>query len=113
MAEPLPAVLDELVGRTAPPRRNGEIVFDAPWESRLFGLTMTLLRTGRFEWIEFQLGLVREVAKWDADPEHGSYWGCWQRAFEALLEEKGLCRGAELEERAEALAARPRGHDHR
>lgn len=112
MAEPLPAVLRELVGRAAPPRRNGELAFEAPWESRLFGLTMTLLRAGRFEWTEFQRGLIREIAAWDARPESGSYWGCWERAFEALLEEKGLCRTGELAGRAAALATRPPGHDH-
>ena len=29
-------------GPAAPPRRNGELVFAAPWERRLFGVTMAL-----------------------------------------------------------------------
>ena len=35
-------------GPAAPPRRNGELAFEAPWESRLFGVTMALVRSGVF-----------------------------------------------------------------
>ena len=38
---------DETPG--APPRSNGELVFAAPWESRLFGMTLALHEAGRFE----------------------------------------------------------------
>ena len=42
----LPVRLDE-DGAAAPPRENGELAFSAPWEGRLFGLTMTLVEAGR------------------------------------------------------------------
>lgn len=111
MAEP---ALD-LAGPAAPPRRNGELVFEAPWESRLFGLTLALCEAGLFEWEEFRRLLIEEIGAFDAAgaaPESWSYYARWAAAFERLLAAKGLCAPAELEARARALAARPAGHDH-
>ena len=34
----------DLEGPVSPPRDNGEIVFAAPWERRLFGVTVALCR---------------------------------------------------------------------
>jgi nitrile hydratase accessory protein len=102
----------DLDGPGAPPRKNGELVFASPWESRLFGLTMTLHGAGLFLWEEFRTRLIAEVRVADADPEHYSYWRCWQRAFESLLDVKGLCAPGDLAARTHSLAARPPGHDH-
>ena len=115
MAEPSEPTLD-LAGPGAPPRRNGELVFEAPWESRLFGVTLALCQAGRFEWEEFRRLLIAEIAAWDAaghPPETWSYYRCWQSAFERVLASKGLCPPSELDARARALAARAPGHDHR
>ena len=111
MAEPQ---LD-LAGPAAPPRQNGELVFAAPWESRLFGLTLALCQTGVFEWEEFRRLLIEEIGGFDrsgAPPETYRYYACWQRALERLLASQGVCAEAELDSRARALAARPPGHDH-
>jgi nitrile hydratase accessory protein len=109
-------VLDlDLAGPAAPPRRNGELAFAAPWESRLFGLTLALCEAGHFEWEEFRRLLIEEIGAFDAAaraPETWSYYACWQAAFERLLAAKGVCAPAELEARARSLAARPPGHDH-
>ena len=43
------SVLD-VEGPAAPTRRNGELVFDAPWQSRLFGVTMALRERDLFAW---------------------------------------------------------------
>lgn len=102
-------------GAAAPPRRNGELVFEAPWESRVFGLTLSLHRAGLFQWEEFRRRLIEEIRAWEASgrPEtEWSYWSCWQNAFEGLLEAKGLCDATELRRRADSLASRPPGHDH-
>jgi len=100
----------------APPRQNGELVFAAPWESRLFGLTMALHRAGRFEWEEFRRLLIDEIQSWQrAHPsgEAWSYYERWQVAFERLLATKDLCGEPELTARQAQLTNRPRGHDHR
>jgi nitrile hydratase accessory protein len=105
----------ELDGAAAPPRRNGELVFETPWESRLFGLTLALCEARAFEWEEFRRLLIEEIGRGDV-PGRGagpwSYYARWEAAFERLLAAKGLCAGAELEARVHALAARPAGHDH-
>jgi nitrile hydratase accessory protein len=105
----------DLAGPAAPPRRNGELVFEAPWESRLFGVTLALCEAGRFEWEEFRRLLIEEIRAFEAGgqpPEAWSYYACWQAAFERLLAAKGLCGASELATRTRELAARPPGHDH-
>jgi nitrile hydratase accessory protein len=107
-------VLD-VAGPAAPPRRNGELVFRAPWESRLFGVTISLHRAGLFAWDEFRRMLIDEIAAWEGAGHHESEWSYyerWQAALERLLAVKGLCSGAELEGRIDQLANRPPGHDH-
>jgi nitrile hydratase accessory protein len=118
----------DVEGPAAPPRQNGELTFRAPWESRIFGITMALFKRGAFEWDEFRDFLIDEIARSDraerqhrAEPEisqeQGSeeasnYYVCWQSAFERLLARKGLCGSAELNDRCTVFAARPAGHDH-
>lgn len=107
-------------GPAAPPRANGELVFTAPWQSRLFGATMRLRESERIDWERFRQGLIAEIAshetELDQDPIRSSddydYWGCWQRALESLLDEVGLVDDHELAARTAELAARPAGHDH-
>ncbi|GED84200.1 hypothetical protein TNCT6_12850 [Streptomyces sp. 6-11-2] len=41
-------------GPAAPRRSNGELVFAEPWESRAFGMAVTLYEAGVFGWTEFQ-----------------------------------------------------------
>ena len=48
-------------GPEAPPRRNGELVFEAPWESRAFGMAVALCEQGLFEWEEFRRCLIAEI----------------------------------------------------
>jgi nitrile hydratase accessory protein len=99
-----------LDGAIAPPRRNGELTFETVWQSRMFGLTMTLYEAGAFAWEEFRDRLIASIAEHQHEPE--AYWDCWLYAFEALLTEKGLCESSALEARVAQLRARPHGHDH-
>jgi nitrile hydratase accessory protein len=106
----------DATGAAAPPRRNGELVFASPWESRLFGLTLSLHRAGLFEWEEFRRRLIEEIGTWDATAGADSVWSYyahWQAALERLLADKRICTPQELAARSAALAARPSGHDHR
>ena len=101
--------LDE-TGPAAPPRKNGELVFAEVWESRVFGLTMALHEAGAFEWEEFRQRLIAEIAA--SEHREWSYYACWLRAFEGLLDAKRLCVQDAVDARARELAARPHGHDH-
>ena len=102
-------------GPGSPPRRNGELVFEAPWEGRAFGIAVALCEQGHFAWQEFRAQLIAEIARWESAHQEGagySYYRCWLAALERLLADKGICPGADLERRARDLAARPAGHDH-
>jgi nitrile hydratase accessory protein len=102
-------------GPAAPPRPNGELLFEAPWEARLFGITMSLFEAGLFEWEEFRQLLIDEIQSREAagHPEtEWHYYERWAAAFERLLAGKSLCAAPELLERTSEFAARPHGHDH-
>lgn len=104
-------------GPAAPPRRNGELAFEAPWESRLFGVTLALVERGAFPWRAFRRRLIDAIARWEerhaGRPEaEYRYWDLWLEALEALLSDTGLCGTDELDARTRLLAARPPGHDH-
>lgn len=111
----LDPVLDA-AGPAALPRHNGELIFAAPWESRVFGIAVALQQQGVFEWPEFQQALIAEIAAWERQhPDRAGwhYYERWQAALETLLAHKGVCDDAELRTRERAFAARPVGHDHR
>ena len=111
-----PAAALDWDGPLSPPRRNGEIVFESLWESRIFGMTMTLYESGAFRWEEFRDRLIDAIAAWERahhpKVEGYRYWDCWLAAFERLVAEKGLCAPDAIETRVAELAARPPGHDH-
>jgi nitrile hydratase accessory protein len=104
---PLDAALD-ISGPTAPPRANGELVFAAPWESRAFGLAVTLAADGRFAWDDFRARLVARIAEAPAAP----YYERWLAALEDVLAAADLVDADDRARRAGALAERAPGHDH-
>ena len=102
----------DLDGPAAPPRRNGELAFAEPWESRVFGLTMALHEAGLFVWDEFRSRLIDEIRRGETTGEALPYWHAWRRAFESMLLATGVFASGDLDARTRALAARPPGHDH-
>jgi nitrile hydratase accessory protein len=114
MARSTNAVID-VDGPAAPPRRNGELVFQAPWESRLFGVTISLNRAGIFAWDEFRSLLIDEIGTWERQGQaqaDWSYYARWAAALERLLASKGIFGGEDLARRVHELELRPAGHDH-
>lgn len=103
-----PGIDADLEGLVSPPRDNGEIVFEAPWERRVFGLTVALCRSGACEWESFRQRLIARIAEDEARP----YWTSWAAAFEDVLAEAANLAPAELDARQQMLLARPPGHDH-
>ena len=115
LEENLPAELD-LDGPSAPPRSNGALVFEEPWESRAFGLAMSLSNEGAFVWEEFRVELIKAVATWEtAHPDHEGYryYERWLEALQAVLANNGVVSAAEADARAHEFLDRPTGHDHR
>jgi nitrile hydratase accessory protein len=117
VSAPGPAAVLDIDGPAAPPRSNGELVFAEPWESRAFGLAMSLHAGGVFEWEEFRRQLIAAVAEAEAGTGAGggepfSYYRCWLAALERVLDAGGVVSTEALRARAEELGARPAGHDH-
>ncbi len=73
------------------PRRNGELVFDAPWESRAFGLAAAYLAASGQDWAAFRAHLKDAVA---ALPDSTPYYEAWVVALDRLLSADGLDRPA-------------------
>ena len=65
------------------PRRNGELAFDAPWQSTVFALAAAVVEhafAGDRE--PFRQQLITAIA---ADPGR-PYWESWTTALEALVQ---------------------------
>lgn len=103
-------------GPAAPPRVNGELVFDAPWQSRAFGIAAALAEQQRLSWSGFQAALINQVATRDssgADTGDPSvYWGCWVDALGVAVGDSAGIGAEAITARANEFAARPAGHDH-
>ncbi len=115
-ADPSSAALAEgLAGEAAPPRRNGELQFAAPWQSRAFGLAVGLHRRGLFEWEEFRRRLIARIGAWDrahAAAEPYEYYAHWLAALQDLLVARGLAEAGAIDALARDFAARPPEADH-
>ncbi|HEY2080904.1 MAG TPA: nitrile hydratase accessory protein [Streptosporangiaceae bacterium] len=105
----------DIDGPAAPPRSNGELVFSEPWESRAFGMAVSLYEAGAFTWTEFQAALIARIGAREArsvQDEPWIYYQLWLAALEDVLVSRCDVATDEVTERAEALAQRPAGHDH-
>lgn len=96
----------------APPMSNGEVVFDAPWQGRVFGMARVMASSGLFDWTEFRACLIDELSGAAGAGETFAYYDHFQRALERLLADKGILPADVVAERARDFAARPAGHDH-
>lgn len=102
------AIDSDLAGAFSPPRDNGEIVFAAPWERRIFGVTVALCRSEACDWESFRERLIARIAEDQTRP----YWASWAAALEDVLADTAALARAQLDARYRALLARPPDHDH-
>ncbi|MDH5738657.1 MAG: nitrile hydratase accessory protein [Gammaproteobacteria bacterium] len=108
----------ELSGKEAPPMANGELIFEAPWESRVFGMARLLCEKGYYQWDDFRACLINEIEHWEAGQIRSAaevdypYYVLFHKALEKLLSARNICQLDELLARSEALMQRPHGHDH-
>lgn len=91
------AILD---GQAALPRKNGELVFQAPWEGRAFGLAVALNEKRAYPWDDFRARLVSEIAGGSPD-----YYENWLGALEALLIARGIVTKDDVRRRASEYQA--------
>jgi nitrile hydratase accessory protein len=105
----------QMEGAAALPRKNGELVFAAPWEGRAFGLAVALSDRRVYDWEEFRAQLIAEIASSDARGGESSYYECWLAACEKVLLAHGLVTSAELDQRTHEYVSGERSdedHDH-
>ena len=64
------------------PRRNGELAFDAPWQSTVFALAAAVIEQAfGGDWEPFRQQLIKAIAAEPGRP----YWESWTAALEALV----------------------------
>ncbi len=97
-------VLPEMEGAAAYPRKNGEPVFDAPWQRRAFGMVVQLHVSGMYHWDEVKRRLIHEIAAGPcatAPADAPQYYYQWVEAFWKLLIELKILSAQEIETRTE------------
>jgi nitrile hydratase accessory protein len=81
-----------MAGTAALPRRNGELVFEAPWQGRALGMALGVVRRLGLPWREFQQRLIAEIG---ARPD-ALYYDSWLAALERLVVDFGVASAAEI-----------------
>ncbi len=95
------------------PRKNGELVFEAPWEGRAFGLAVAMSERQHYAWEEFRQRLIAQIAEAEACGARSTYYERWLAALESLLVGQGMVTAEELDARTAKIAAGEREeHDH-
>ena len=107
--------ISNMPAETALPRSNGELVFEAPWEGRAFGIAVAMNNDGKYEWREFVDELAGEIAAAEKADAESTYYERWVMSLERLAIEKGLITPEEMDARAAEYASGDRdeeGHIH-
>jgi len=111
-----------LDGAAAPPMQNGELVFEAPWQGRAFGMARGMAERGLYAWDDFRDRLIAEIGAFGRNAEaivrrggvapEFRYYDHFLRALETLLVERAVIVRGELGARVQTFEERPHGHDH-
>ncbi len=112
---PAPSLENVLSESLQPPMANGEVLFEAPWHGRVFGMAVALHEAGLFSWDEFQNQLIEVIGRWDRsaqDVDEYQYYDHFQAALQQLMVDKNLVSAEDLAHRETHLANLPHGHDH-
>ena len=105
--------ISTMEAQIALPRENGELVFQAPWEARAFGLAVALNENDLYEWREFSAELAATIAAADQNNDPSSYYTRWVASLEELIIAKGLLSREQLDAKiAEYAAGIHDDHEH-
>jgi nitrile hydratase accessory protein len=111
MQKQLDPQIANMDGDLALPRKNGELVFEAPWEARAFGLAVALNDAGAYHWRDFSQALTSETARIEQVDLDTEYYARWLTSLEKLILAHGLVTVEEIEGRV-AVIADEDDHDH-
>jgi nitrile hydratase accessory protein len=98
-------LLADLSAEAGPPRKNGELVFEAPWQARAFGLALAMGEQQSTAWKAFRQCLPPAVADADGSYTPTAYYERWLASFEAVLLEIGMLSSEDIEARTAEIAA--------
>lgn len=73
------------------PTKDGEPVFDAPWQAKTFAMAVKLNETGVFSWTEWADALSVNIAEFEKHSQINNsddYYKLWQNTLEYLVAEK-------------------------
>ncbi len=101
----------DLDGLASPPMANGEVVFDEPWQSRVFGMARALCEQGVFTWDELREQLIQQIGSATEQGDY-QYFDHFLNALTMVLSNRQLVRTTELDKLSAQYAARPHGFDH-
>ena len=95
------------------PRENGELVFESPWEARVFGLAVALHEQGKFEWKVFSEDLATDISSAEQAEEDSTYYERWLRALCSVTTRQDLLALDEVARRSEEVRYHDEHeHDH-
>ncbi len=105
--------VEDLGDDLAVPRKNGELVFEAPWAGRVFGMAVTMSDSQCYAWDAFRDRLAAEIAAAEEHGDGSGYYERWLASFERLLLETGVLTAEELDTRtAEFVTGLHDEHEH-
>lgn len=108
------SIITYMEEENAPPRKNGELVFEEPWEGRSFGIALALYHSKTItNWEDFRSKLIEEIGKWEKENPNKSnqsdpnwnYYEHWLGALERLVLDKNLLEVEDIENRAKEYLA--------
>jgi nitrile hydratase accessory protein len=97
--------IEDLGDDLAVPRKNGEMVFQAPWEGRVFGMAVVFSDGQSGAWDAFRDRLAAEIAAAEEHGDGSGYYERWLASFERLLLEHDTITVEELDARTAEFAA--------
>ena len=92
----------DMTGPAAPPRINGELVYEAPWQRRAFGIAVATTRHLGLDWDQFRVRLMAAIA----DEPDRPYYDSWVAALERLVVDRGLVTTQDIDNRVRPAPAR-------
>ncbi|SFH42578.1 nitrile hydratase accessory protein [Priestia megaterium] len=100
------AIISYLPETVTPPRKNGELEFHEPWQSRSFGMALALYDKKVYTtWDEFRIRLIKEISIWEKknanhlDSSDWNYYEHWQEALNQLIVETKVLEKHEINTR--------------
>lgn len=64
------SIISYMPEETAPPRTNGELDFQEPWERLSFGMALAMYEEKKLSsWEDFRSRLIQQIAVWEKENE--------------------------------------------